>query len=66
MMTQSLAPSLLSRVADFLRPAPQWTPRHEDSSAERAFIQDTLRNAPGAFSGEVDVQNMMHLYPGRF
>jgi hypothetical protein len=44
--------------------APDLAPR--DAQARRDFIQDVLTRSPNAFSGEVDVQNMMFLYPGRF
>lgn len=32
----------------------------------RAFIDDMLTRAPDAFTSELDVQSMMHMYPGRF
>lgn len=38
----------------------------EDARHRRAFVQDMLGRNPQAFACEEDVQNMMHMYPGRF
>lgn len=38
----------------------------DDARARRAFIQEMLTRNPAAFSSELDVHNMMHMYPGRF
>lgn len=38
----------------------------EETRNRREFIQEMLNRNPDAFKGEVDVQNMMHMYPGRF
>ncbi len=53
-----LAPSLdLSAASD----DPQ-----EDSRNRRDFFLEMLNRNPNAFQNELDVQNMMHSYPGRF
>ncbi|WP_171103044.1 hypothetical protein [Ruegeria sp. HKCCD7255] len=43
-------------------------PRSADNDlhAERDYINDVIWSNPDAFSSELDVQNMMSLYPGRF
>lgn len=38
----------------------------EDTRTRRAFIQEMMDRAPNAFGNELDVQAMMHIYPGRF
>ena len=38
----------------------------EDDCHRRQFIQDMLTRNPDAFSSELDVQHMMHCFPGRF
>lgn len=38
----------------------------EDARARRDFIQDALARNPDAFASELDVQNMMCMFPGRF
>lgn len=38
----------------------------EDTRARRDFICDMLRESPGAFVSETDVQTMMQVYPCRF
>jgi len=38
----------------------------DDARARRDFIDDMLTRSPDAFTSELDVQSMMHLYPGRF
>lgn len=34
--------------------------------ARRKFIQDMLTRNPDAYSSELDVQNMMLMFPGKF
>ncbi len=41
-------------------------PSPEELRAERDFINEMIWKNPDAFSGELDVQNMMHMYPGKF
>ncbi len=41
-------------------------PTANDLHAERDYINDVIWSSPAAFSSELDVQNMMSLYPGRF
>ncbi|WP_282021813.1 hypothetical protein [Ruegeria faecimaris] len=41
-------------------------PTANDLHAERDYINDVIWSNPDAFSSELDVQNMMNLYPGRF
>ncbi len=41
-------------------------PTDNDPHAEREYINEVIWNNPDAFSSELDVQNMMSLYPGRF
>lgn len=41
-------------------------PTANDLHAERGYINDVIWSNPDAFSSELDVQNMMSLYPGRF
>lgn len=41
-------------------------PTANDLHAERDYINDVIWSNPAAFSSELDVQNMMSLYPGRF
>ncbi len=45
-----------------------WKPRPtaDDFHAERDYINDVIWSNPDAFSSELDVQNMVSLYPGRF
>ncbi len=37
-----------------------------DLHSERDYINEVIWNNPDAFSSELDVQNMMSLYPERF
>ena len=39
---------------------------HEDVQARRDVIHEVRTRSPNAFSGEIDVQSMMFMYPGRF
>lgn len=48
------------------RAAPDPGDSAEAARARRAFIHDTLSARPDAFASELDVQSMMHCYPGRF
>ena len=41
-------------------------PTANDLHAERDLINDVIWSNPDAVSSELDVQNMMSLYPGRF
>lgn len=45
---------------------PQSQPSASDLREERAFINEMIWSNPEAFSSELDVQNMMSLYPSRF
>ena len=38
----------------------------EDSRNRRDFFLEMLNRNPDAFQNELEVQNMMHSYPGRF
>ncbi|MFC3616752.1 hypothetical protein ACFORG_23665 [Lutimaribacter marinistellae] len=38
----------------------------DDHRAERDFINDIIWSNPDAYSSELDVQNMLNLYPGKF
>jgi hypothetical protein len=38
----------------------------EKGSAERDFVNDVIWSNPGAFSGDLDIQHMMQILPGRF
>ena len=44
----------------------QSEPSASDLRAERDFINEMVWNNPDAFSSELDVQNMLNCYPGRF
>ena len=37
-----------------------------DDQAERDFVNETIWSRPDAFSSELDIQNMMSVFPGRF
>ncbi len=41
-------------------------PTADDLHSERDYINDVIWSNPDAFLSELDVQNMMNLYPGRF
>lgn len=73
MATQILSPGIWQKLgqlfggltAGALHPSrPESSP--EERRAEREYLNETIRNNPGAFSGELDVQNMMMMYHGRF
>lgn len=55
----------LQRLLSRLR-GPERHPDFEDSLARRDFIQDMISRNPDAFSSDLDVQNMMGLFPDRF
>ncbi len=41
-------------------------PKDNDLHSERDYINEVIWSNPDAFSSDLDVQNMMNLYPGRF
>ncbi len=48
------------------RPAATPMPDAEDARSRRAFVEEMLDRNALAFSSELDVQAMMHVYPARF
>ena len=68
----NLRPGLYELVADTMRSALSAKTHSEtrdtagDSGQRRQFVQDMLTRNPDAFSNELDVQHMMHCFPGRF
>ena len=53
-------------LASFRKPVEQADMTPDDVRARRDYINRIITDEPGAFSGEQDVQNMMHMFPGRF
>jgi hypothetical protein len=56
--------ALLARLV-FPRPAKP-DPEPDDSRDRRDFVLEMMDGCPHAFASELDVQCMMHLYPGRY
>lgn len=38
----------------------------DDAVARRDFLREVLEQNPNAFQSDLDVQAMMHMFPGRF
>ena len=38
----------------------------DDARERRSFVQDMISRNPNAFSSDLDVQAMMHHFPGQF
>lgn len=73
MASYSLSPSIWSSFGNLFGgltgnngTSPTFKPTPDELRAERDFINEMLDNNPDAFSSELDVQCMMHMYPGRF
>ena len=58
--------NLFGRLAKYYDTRTQPTPSMDDLRAEREFLNELIWSNPDAFSSELDIQNMMHLYPHRF
>ncbi|UWQ07008.1 hypothetical protein [Aliiroseovarius crassostreae] len=67
------APSFWERLtgAMFSQPRPDRNrdrrpPSQEERKAERDILRDMMWSNPDACATESDLQNMLHMYPGRF
>lgn len=59
-----LAASVFSRLVKPRRPTIEMEP--DDTRDRRDFLPELMDGHPDGFSSELDVQCMMHLYPGRY
>lgn len=71
MITLTFRPALFTRRRNEAptrrRTVPNAAGESSDAARDRrAFVQEMIGRNPDAFASEMDVQCMLHLYPGRF
>jgi len=62
MLAEAIVASARLRIGD----RPLAAGRPERGPAERDFVNEVIWENPGAFSGDLDIQHMMQMFPGRF
>lgn len=58
--------AVLDRLRRPRRADPVAEGAQDDARARRDFVNEMVGRNPDAFSSELDIQHMMHLFPGRF